>query len=251
MPERKVTLQRKQLLRRVENFFETPMIILGFVWLALLIFELIAGLHPILEKIALVIWGIFILDFIIKFLIAPDKVKFLKSNVITLISLVVPAFRVFRLIRMVRLLRFSRSFRLVKVIGSLNRGIRAVGATMQRRAFGYVLVLTAVVLLVGAAGMYAFERDHGLPTYGVSLWWTAMLLTTMGSEYWPRTPEGRILCFVLAIYAFAMFGYVTATIATFFIGRDAEDKNTEVAGSRQIEELRSEIQELKTILKNR
>jgi hypothetical protein len=26
-----------------------------------------------------------------------------------------------------------------------------------------------------------------------------MLLTTIGSDYWPRSPEGRILCLLLAI----------------------------------------------------
>ena len=48
-----------------------------------------------------------------------------------------------------------------------------------------------------------------------------MLLTTMGSEYWPRTPEGRFVCLLLSIYAFAVFGYITATLASFFIGSDS------------------------------
>ena len=47
-----------------------------------------------------------------------------------------------------------------------------------------------------------------------------MLLTTMGSDYWPRTPEGRLLCLLLAIYAFTVFGYVTAAIAAYFVDRD-------------------------------
>jgi voltage-gated potassium channel len=245
-----VVSQRKQLLRRVENFFETPMIILGFIWLALLVVEFVAGLTPFLELAGLIIWGIFIVDFLIKFLIAPEKLLFLRKNVITIISLAVPAFRVFRLVRILRFLRFSRSLRLVKVIGSLNRGMRALGATMSRRAFGYVFVLTLLVLFVGAAGMFAFEKNEGLTNYGASVWWTAMLLMTMGSEYWPRTPEGRILCVILAMYAFAMFGYFTATIATFFIGRDAEDDKAEIAGTRQIEDLRKEIRELKELLQN-
>jgi hypothetical protein len=54
----------------------------------------------------------------------------------------------------------------------------------------YVVALTAVALLLGAAGMYAFERDggneQGFSTFAGALWWTAMLLTTMGSEHWPR-----------------------------------------------------------------
>ena len=49
-----------------------------------------------------------------------------------------------------------------------------------------------------------------------------MLLTTMGSDYWPRTPEGRLLCVLLAVYAFAVFGYVTAAIAAYFVGKDRD-----------------------------
>jgi hypothetical protein len=41
-----------------------------------------------------------------------------------------------------------------------------------------------------------------------------------GSEYWPKTGDGRVLCLALAMYGFAIFGYVTAALATYFIGRD-------------------------------
>ncbi len=59
-------------------------------------------------------------------------------------------------------------------------------------------------------------------------------MTTMGSDYSPKTPEGRVLCFFLALYAFAVFGYVTATLATFFIGRDADDDEAELAGAKSV-----------------
>ncbi len=94
--------------------------------------------------------------------------------------------------------------------------------------------------------MYAFENEvpDGLESYGEALWWTAMVMTTMGSQYWPQTFEGRLLCFFLALYAFAVFGYVTATLATFFVGRDAESNEGEVAGSKEIASLRDELHEL-------
>ena len=152
------TSERKKLLTRIENLFEGPLIVLGFVWLVLLVVELVFQSNPFLERLSVVIWIIFIADFLIKFFLAPKKTQYLKSNIITLISLVVPAFRLFRLFRVLRILRFSRSLRLVKIIGSLNRGIRALSATMERRAFGYVLLLTIIVIFAGAAGMYAFEK---------------------------------------------------------------------------------------------
>jgi voltage-gated potassium channel len=131
--------------------------------------------------------------------------------------------------------------------------MRALSSTMKRRAFGYVILLSLIILFGGAAGMYAFEKDveGGLKDYGTALWWTSMILTTMGSEYWPRTLEGRVLCILLALYAFAVFGYVTATIATYFIGRDAMGNEAEIAGAKQIETLRKEMRELKELLEKR
>ena len=90
--------------------------------------------------------------------------------------------------------------------------------------------------------MYAFENEvqGGLNSYGEALWWTAMLLTSIGSEYWPQTAEGRVLCFLLSLYGFGVFGYVTAALASFFIGRDAEGAG-ELAGAQAINELRDEV----------
>lgn len=75
-----------------------------------------------------------------------------------------------------------------------------------------------------------------------------MIMATMGSEYWLKTP-GRLLCLLLAIYAFAVFGYVTAAIASFFIGRDAEDPEAELAGAPDMRELRAEIAALREELR--
>ncbi|HEX6223768.1 MAG TPA: ion transporter [Chryseolinea sp.] len=243
-------VERKKLLVRIESMLEIPMTILGLVWLVLLILELLNNSTQFLERLGLVIWVIFILDFVVKLILAPAKLQYLKTNVITIVSLIVPAFRVLRALRLLRLLRFSRGLRLVKILGSLNRGMRAVSNTMKRRAFGYVLMLTVIVIFAGAAGMFAFENriPGGLNDFGTSLWWTTMIMTTLGSEYWPKTPEGRILCIFLSLFAFAVFGYITATIATFFIGRDADDRQGEIAGSKEIRELKAEITEMKAML---
>lgn len=238
--------ERYELLRRLEDSLETPMLVLAFVWLALLVGELIWGESLMFEVLGTIIWVIFILDFAVAFVLAPHKIAYLKNNWLTALSLLVPALRLFRfsrVFRLFRLARMGRSLRLLRVVSSLNRGMRALGASLSRRGFGYVLALTVLVAFTGAAGMYAFENaaPGGLKSYGEALWWTTMVLTTMGSQYWPLTIEGRVLCVFLALYAFAVFGYVTATLATFFIGRDAEDDEAELAGARQLAALREEM----------
>ncbi|MBC8165961.1 MAG: ion transporter [Bryobacteraceae bacterium] len=256
--EEQVKHQRWELLHRLEAVLEAPLLLLGLAWLCLLVAEFVWGLSPILEIIGTVIWIIFILDFLLRVFLAPSKLTYLKSNWLTLISLLVPAARIFRVVRLLRVLRLARAargLRLLRVITGLNRGMHALGTTMGRRGFGYVTLLTFLVTFVGAAGMYAFENENadgrGLHSYAEALWWTAMLISTMGSEYWPQTSEGRMLCFLLSLYAFAVFGYVTATIATFFIGRDAENSDAELAGARSIEGLRLEIAALRAEIQTR
>lgn len=230
--------QRATLLIRIDKTLDGPMAFLGFVWLALLLVELTKGLSPTLEFISVAIWVVFILDFLLKLLLAPNKWAYLKKNWLTIISLLIPALRIVRFVRVFRVIRGLRSIRLVKVVASLNRGMKSLGATMKRRGLKYVVVLTLVVIFGGAAGMYGFENEHGLKSYGESLWWTTMLITSLGSEYWPQTGEGKALCLLLAIYGFCVFGYITATLASFFVGRDAEEEDAPVAGTQDVAELK-------------
>jgi voltage-gated potassium channel len=246
--------EREGLLKQVEAILETPLVVLGFAWLALLIIDLVWGLAPLLAGVMTVIWIIFILDFAVRLLLAPSKPLFLRRNWLTAISLAIPALRGLRVIRTLTIVRAGlRGARLVSIVGSLNRGMGALRRSMGRHGFGYVMALTAIVTLVGAAGMYAFEgpaaRSDGLASYGEALWWTSMVMTTLGSGYSPQTVEGRLLTLLLALYAFAIFGYVTAALASYLVGRDAEHPDAEVAGTRELQALREEVSALREELK--
>ena len=233
--------ERYELLQHVASALDGPMTVLGFIWLVLVVVELTAGLSPLLATLNQVIWGLFIAQFLVELVIAPRKRTYLRRNWLTAIALLLPALRV---VRVARVLRVVRGARLVRVVGSVNRGMRALGRVMGRRGLGYVVALTLLVNLLGAAGIYAFEREASggaIADFGTALWWTAMTLTTMGADYFPRTGEGRVLGLLLAIYGFAVFGYVTASIASLFVARDADAVDGELAGGAQLEALRAEV----------
>jgi voltage-gated potassium channel len=244
--------ERSEVLQQWEDWLEMPMLVLGFAWLVLFIVELVWGLNPLLEAIGTLIWIVFIVDFCIQFLLAPRKLFYLKHNWLTAFSLFIPALRTFRIVQVVRPLQSVRAIRglqLLRVMIRTNKGMRVLAASMGRRGFGYVVGLTAIITLIGAAGMYAFEHelpDGTITDYATALWWTAMVMTTIGSDYFPKTAEGRTLCFLLALYAFAVGGYVTATLATFFVGQDAESDDAELAGAKSIQALQAEITALRT-----
>ncbi len=239
---------------KINKFTEIPLIILGFGWLLLLIIELIWQLTPLLRQLVTLIWIIFIADFLIKLILTPEKWDFLAKNTLTIISLFIPAFRVFRIFSSLRLLRslgFIRSVRVVRVVGSVNRGMRVLGKTLERRAFGYVFILTLLIAFTGAAAMYAFEEPGAFANYMDALYWTAMRLTTIASDYWPQTPEGKTIGFLLSVYSLGVLGYFTATLASFFLGQDADSRQGEIAGAKQIEEMTRELRLLKEALNER
>lgn len=249
--------ERQKLAHHLAALLDGPMTLLAFVWLGLMILEFTRGLAGWLEVLNYVIWAAFGFQFLLEFTIAPSKRKYLRANWITAVALVLPAFRVLRAFRAFRGLRAARAARsagLLRLLTSLNRGAGAVRRLLRRHGAGYVIALTVLVTFAGAAGMFLFERPEspgapGLRSYGEAVWWTAMIIATMGSEYWPRTAEGRLLCWFLAVYAFAIFGYITATIASYFVGRErttpspaAGDLRGEIAGLKaQIEQLTAEL----------
>lgn len=254
-PEERESLERErnEILLRLEDWLEWPMLALAFVWLALLILEFTYGLSPFLARLGIGIWIVFVLDFLLKLFVAPRRLVFVRRNWLTVIALIVPALRVFRAFQAIRVLRAARAvrgLRLVRVVSSINRGMRALGNSLSRRGFGYVIAITVIVIVGGGAGMYTFEggTEGGINSYPEALWWTAMLITSIGSDFWPATPEGRLLCLLLSIYGLVVFGYITATLASFFISQDADDEEGELAGSRALAELRKEVQALRADL---
>ncbi|HLV79843.1 MAG TPA: ion channel [Chthonomonadaceae bacterium] len=262
--------QRYELLEHVQTLLARPMILLAFLWLALMVYNLIAApLSRFLNTLWYLIWGLFVLQFVIEFTIAPHKLDYLKHHWLTLVSLILPAFRFLQAFRIIALITAhgAEGISLVSVLTSLNRGMRATRQGLGHRGIGYVVALTVLVIFVGGAGMYAFENPKalrqaglgtvaqaggGLHNYGDAIWFTGMILTTIGSDYFPQTAYGRILCFLLSVYGLSVFGYITASVASLFVGKDtgveqnAQKAATDAKESPDLAALREEIAGLRT-----
>jgi voltage-gated potassium channel len=91
-----------------------------------------------------------------------------------------------------RVAQLTRGLRLLNVFSSINRGKEALGQNLGRRGFGYMVGLSLLVIMVGAAGMYAFERDalHGA---GFDSYRTALSTETVNRVETERTRSGRRL----------------------------------------------------------
>ncbi|CAN5616780.1 hypothetical protein BH24CHL9_BH24CHL9_10800 [soil metagenome] len=223
---------RWAFLGRAHRRSEPALVALSVVWIVLVVADLVYGsLPPLLGAVVWIIWAIFIVEYGVGLVIAPDRLAYVKARWLTALSLVVPALRVLRLGIALRLLgasRLMRSLGLLRVLTSVNRGLGALQRVARRRGIGYVLAATAIVVLVGAAGMAYFESptsfggeggSTALANYESALWWTAYAMTS-GAQSQPQTTEGRLLGWLLSVYGLAVFGYVTAILASHFVGQD-------------------------------
>lgn len=218
--------ERVALLETINTTTDKPIFILSFVWLGLVILEMTVGISRPFEYVGFAIWAVFIADYLLELLIAPNTKDYLKANWLGGLALLLPAFRILRIFQSLKVLRLARALRslnLLKIVASLNRSIATLRSVAADYGIRYIFPLTGIIFFAGAAGIFFFENPHntqlpsGISTYGDALWWTAMLMTTFGSDYWPQTLEGRLLTIVLACYSIAIFGYVTATLASLLV----------------------------------
>ncbi len=225
--------ERDSLLENLHATVDSVMVVLSAAWIALLVAELVTGDLPRSLTIAVwVIWGVFLADFLVEFTIAPAKIRYLQTHWLTVLSLALPALRIVRVFAALRILRAGsivRSVGLLRVLTSINRGLASLRVTAARRGVGYLVAATALVVAVGAAGMASFESPASVASiggggkplvdYADALWWTLFAMTT-GATFQPATGEGRLLGWLLSLYGLGVFGYLTATLASHFIGRE-------------------------------
>ena len=243
--------ERGELQERISNWLDTPLTILSFVMLGLLVVELTADLSPVwaarVSQTQMAIWVVFVAAFLIELLVAPSKIAYLQKNWLTAVSVALPALRSVRILRAARALR---GLSLVRILTTVNRGTRALGHVVQRGRFGYVLALTGVVVVTSAAGAYYFERTEpqaNILTLGDALWWSAAIVTTINSPYETVTLEGRIVALLLRVFALAISGYLTAIIAVYLIGGQRLAEPAEV-NQAELRALREHVARLERLL---
>lgn len=214
---------------------------LAIVFLALLVVQYTVDLSAAWSRRITVaqfaIWAIFVIDFFVRLTLAQSKVDFLRHNWFSALTLLLPALRAFRAVQIVAILRSTQAVEFVPVA---NRGMRAMRATIARLAPIYIGALTIAILVLSAVGMLVIERSAAHPnirTFSDALWWSAATITTVGSELYPVTDEGRALAVLVMVYGLAFAGYIAATLVTLLIGRQD--------GGDQLAALRDEIAALR------
>ncbi|MCE5197844.1 MAG: potassium channel family protein [Armatimonadota bacterium] len=248
--KRKRELERSELLVNLQGWIDLPMVILSFVMLVLFIAELTMQLSPdarrTISLIQWIIWVMFVVEYAIEMALADDKIRFVKQNWLITLAIILPVFRVFRVVRAVR------SFGVLRVITISNRAINDLRYFFDRRRLHYVAAVMVAVTLLSGAGMYYVERTlpgANIRSFGDGLWWSAGTLTTVGTELYPVSAEGRVLAVLVMVFGVTVFGYVAGSLASFFVNTDQSSSSEErdlrgPAGDDKVEDVLRELQQI-------
>ncbi|MGC5007110.1 potassium channel family protein [Streptomyces sp. NBC_00353] len=99
--------------------------------------------------------------------------------------------------------------------------------TFHARAALSVSSATAAVLLAGAALVVPAEEGApgaNITSFPKAVWWSIETATTVGyGDLYPVTVWGRVIASVMMLAGITTFGMVTASIATWFVGRAERD----------------------------
>jgi voltage-gated potassium channel len=211
---------------RFERASDPTMLVLSIAFIPIFVLSLIPDLpaahQQLLDGASWVIWGVFVVEFAVKFTLAPSRAAMLRRHGFDLVVIFLPALRIFRAGRAARALRgLSRSIVALGGTASLGHALASARRVAKREGDRYVFLL--VVLATIAAAVIILQVESTAPgsnirSYPDAIWWAVSTVTTVGyGDYYPTTVEGRLVALVLMILGLGLFSVITARVAAFFI----------------------------------
>ncbi len=207
---------------RIFDFFIYGLIVLSLISFAVeTLPDLSDNTKRILDLLEIIVVAIFTVEYLLRFIVADKKLKFVFSfyGLIDLFA-ILPFYiahgidlRSLRIFRFFRLIRVFKIFRYSKAIQRFRDAFLAV-----REELILFLVATGFLLFVASVGIYYFEspaQPEQFKSIFHSLWWAIVTLTTVGyGDIYPITPGGRIFTFVILIIGLGVVAVPTGLIAS-------------------------------------
>ncbi|MEV6522759.1 potassium channel family protein [Longispora sp. NPDC051575] len=187
------------------------------------------------------IWALLGADYLYRFTLAADRLRFVRRHLLDLCVLVLPMLRSVRVLRLVMLVTVAH---------------RRVHAVTRVRLGVYVAAATALLVFVASLATLDAERsnpDANITGFADALWWSFTTITTVGyGDQYPTTNTGRFVAVALMFCGISLLGFITASLASWFVERfNAVEQGSEEARDdlaqllAEVRELRAEVAQLR------
>jgi voltage-gated potassium channel len=242
---------REELRERLDRYLDVPLALASVVVVLLIVIQLSGEVSGAWERrievLSWALWSLFFLEFVVKFALAPVKRRYVREHWLDVLIVLLPFLR---FLRLARVLRATRALPVLRLLIFGGRGSESTLALLKRRRLGQLAIVSAMVVLLGAATAFLLEAEapgSQIRTFGNALWWSSTLVTTVGNELYPVTVGGRILGFLLMLYAIGIFSYFIGAIASVLVESDAR-RTHEAERGDGVSLSRSELEALRSIL---
>jgi voltage-gated potassium channel len=174
-----------------------------------------------LSVIELVIVLVFTVEYILRIVVAEQRLRFIFSfyGLVDLLAILPFYLTVgvdLRSVRVVRLFRLFRLFKIFRYTETLDRLRRAL--MLIRNELAIYLVATAVLLYLASVGIYYFEGQAQPEVFASvfhSMWWALVTLTTVGyGDVYPITVGGRIFTGLLMLIGLGVVAVPSGLVAS-------------------------------------
>jgi voltage-gated potassium channel len=233
-------LDRHPRLARIDELSDAALTVLAILLapLVLIPFEVVlpGGLGQALIWAGYAIWGVFVLNLLVRLALAPDRVAYLRTHWLDAAIVVAP---------ILQLPPFGpETGRIWWAMIAAVRGLVGVRGAFKTQGLVYILAVLAVLVGSAADLVYQAEKAAGsnatIKTYGDALWWTFVTMSSTGyGDKYPVTAAGRTIGVGLMIMGIAVFGLVTAKLAQFFV--EAEEGLTRTDLDSRLQRLESAL----------
>lgn len=174
-----------------------------------------------------IIWTIFSIDYFLRLYNSNNKVKFIKRNIIDLISIlpfnsIFIVFRALNIVKISRISNISEILKILKIIFVSGRLKKNFDEFIKTNNFNYTLIIILIIVLVGSATISIVENID----IGDAIWWSIVTVTTVGyGEIYPKTTMGRFVASILMILGIGFISSFTSTLSTYFLKKEKNNGN--------------------------
>jgi voltage-gated potassium channel len=200
------------------------MVILSLVSVFLLIFEVVhdqsAEQSQVLHHADLMIAFIFLSEWTIRFIKAPDRPLFARRHWWELLASIPLSIDTIQALRGLQLLRILRLIRLIRLAVRLKVLLDASQRFTEQTYLVYIMTVTGLIIMGGALGFHyvEFGVNPNVKSFWDSFWWATVTTTTIGyGDIYPVTIAGRLIAILVMFTGIGTLGVFTATIAAYII----------------------------------